>query len=239
MTQETLKNPSVVTIPDPTGLDLAIYYLQTRIAQLEWLQKSFGRAFTMPVRVREEKRLEPMVYQGGGEYYNVMPNDALRSYSFWRVRGKRGVNEWVPLNNHGNFFLSDTVDLIVWCDLKAVDPSKDYNFKEVLIRDVFRYLDDLNNVVVTGVFDDKVEDIFSGYTLQPNHRDMLMFPYTAFRVEMTVSYGVECDPAMIPVPAGPLPIQATEGDMIMFINGKWQKISLQYLQTKLQDVPIG
>lgn len=195
MTTETLKNPSVPTIPNPIGVDLVIAQLQASLATLTWLQKSFGRAQTMPRTVLGQKRIEPMVYQGTQEYYPVMPNDSLKSYSFWRVNGPRVTVDYeANMNTGGRFYFKDQADLIVWIDLKNNDPSKDFVYTELLIQDVLVKLNRDPNVAVVRVWDDKAEDIFKGYTLFENHRDLLMYPYAAFRIETILSYQFQCQP---------------------------------------------
>lgn len=195
MTTETLKNPTVLTIPNPVGIDVAIKALQLDLATLPWLEKSFARAFTIPKQVLNQKRLEPMVYQGTKEYFSVLPHDPLKSYSFFRVNGGRTSEEYAAnLNTGGAFYFKDPVDLIVWVDLNAIDSSKDYIYTEELIQDVLSVLNRDSGVTVARVWDDKVEDIFRGYTLQDLNRDLLMYPYAAFRIEMYLQYQFECKP---------------------------------------------
>lgn len=192
MTNETLKNPTVVTTPSVTGIDLAIKNLQTALASLPWLEKSFGRAWMLPINKGNEKVLEPHVYQGDGEYNSVMPNDALKSYSFWRVNGSRNLNEYEPLVNYGNFMLTDPVDVIFWFNMQAIDSTKNYIFKEELIKDVLNILSQDPNAFVLRIWDDKADDIFRGYTLSKSHRDSLMYPFGAFRIEMNLRYQFSC-----------------------------------------------
>lgn len=194
MTTETLKNPSVPTITNPIGIDAAIQRLQVFLGTLAWIEKSFGRAWSIPVEVLGKKTVEPMVYQGTKEYYPVLPNDALKAYSFFRVIGSRNTEEYAAnLNTGGAYIFNDPVDLIVWGDLKAIDPSKDYVFKEELIRDVMNKLNLDTNVQVVRVWDDKIEDVFRGYNLEGTNRGLLMYPYTAFRIEMNLKYQFKCD----------------------------------------------
>jgi hypothetical protein len=204
MTTETLKNPTIPTLPDPIGIDFAIQRLQQSIGTLEWLGKSFGRAWTIPRQVLNEKVVEPMCYQGTKEYYPVLPNDALKSYSFWRVSGGRSAEEYRPnMNTGGAFIFKDSVDLIVWVNLKRIDPTKNYIFKEELIRDVMVKLNRDPNVEVVRVYDDKADEIFKGYSLKPQHRDLLMYPFDAFRIEMFLSYQFVCNAiSVIPEPEG-------------------------------------
>jgi hypothetical protein len=189
MINTTTKNPVVVTIPSPVGIDLAV---QNALAVLPWLEKSFGRAWMFPQHIGNDKVMMPCVYQGGKEYYCVMPNDSLRGYSFWRVNGARSFDEYVPLSNYNGYEFTDPVDLIVWVNLKQADPTKDYVFTEELIRQVVGILDQDPNCYLKKVWDEKAEDIFKGYSLKDTHRDLLMFPYAAFRIEMELKYVIQC-----------------------------------------------
>lgn len=193
MTNEVYNNPSVPVIPSPIGLDKAIAYLQGRIATLPWITKSFGRARDIPSNVGGKKVVEPMVYQGGGEYYSALPNDSLVAYSFFRVTGERKFNEYTAGGNEGSYLMTDPVDLIVWGNLKAIDSTKDYVFTEELIKNVLDILSADPNVVVTGIVDEDVSDIFRGIPMNDTKRDLLMYPYMAFRVSLNLSYTLtEC-----------------------------------------------
>lgn len=200
MTNETLKNPTAIVLPNAVGIDLAIKKIQMKLALLPWLEKAFGRAWTLQRTVQGEsgniKRIEPMVYQGTSEYYPVLPNDSLKSYCFFRAKSGRtmtpGQNE--SGTAYGNYYLTDPVEIIFWFNLQDIDSSKNYIFKEELIRDVLAKLDTETNVRVEKIWDDRVEDIFSGYTLYPEHRDLLMYPFGAFKFDLTLSYLFTCTP---------------------------------------------
>lgn len=192
MTNETLKNPSVVTIPNPVGIDLAIQNIQIALGALTWLEKSFARSWNMNRIVSGEKRIEPVVYQGSSEYYPALPNDALKSFSFFVAPGPRNTQEYNANVAAGTFFFNDTVSVIFWVNLQQIDPTKDYIFKEELIKDVLGILNKDSNVIVSKVWDDRVEDIYKGFTLFPTHRDLLMYPFSAFRIEMDLSYQFNC-----------------------------------------------
>ena len=193
MTTETLKNPTVDTIDEPIGIEAAIKEVQLSLAALPWLTKSFGRAWTLPTTSPAGKTVyEPKVYRGNEEYYPVLPNDALNAFSFWRVNG-RSSKDWVAGMNPGsNYIFEDPCDLIVWFNMKAIDPYSNYIFKERLIRDVLNRLTRFSRITVSKVWDDKIEDIYRGYAVQEAHRDLVMYPFGAFRVEMTLGYQFAC-----------------------------------------------
>lgn len=193
MTTETLKDPTAAAHPNPVDLEASIEVVRLNMAQLPWLQKSFGRAREMVSKSPDNRDIvrEPKVYQYGGEYYPCLPNDALASYSFLRVRGERDMLDYAA--NAPTLQGSAPVDLIVWVNLQQLDPSKDYIFTDELIGDVLRTLNQMSEVQhVNRVIDERADDIFSGYTLELAHRDLLMYPYQAFRIEMLLGFEVSC-----------------------------------------------
>ena len=190
MTTENLKNPSVIVQPNPVDLDLAIATIQQGLGSLAWLEKIFGRAKEVTrVMPDNSRKREPMVYQGGKEYYPVLPNDALKAYCFFRS-SSRGFDEFLPFA-YSQYSRSD-LDLIVWANLKKVDAAKDYIFTEELLNEVIGVLGKVPDLEVIGVFDDRPEDIFSGYNINPTHRELLMYPYQAFRVALNLRFKVAC-----------------------------------------------
>ena len=191
MTTENLKNPSVPTLTNPVGIDEPIQRAQILMGGLSWLQKSFGRAKTHPSTVNDKtNRPEPKVYQGGGEYYPVVANDALSSYSFFRVPSFRQFDDYAPNTVH--IPQRTKVDWICWGNLKAIDSSRDDLFTEELLDEALNLINTNPDVVMQKVWDDKPEDIFKGYALEPNHRDLLMHPYFAFRFEFDLCYYTKC-----------------------------------------------
>lgn len=205
-TTHTLKNPQVIPVPNYIDLDRAIEDVRLALADIPWLEKPFHKAKEIPQPNPDGKggilRI-PMVYLSGKEYYPVMPNDALRSHSFFRIRGPKQFIDYSYSSAEPN--LVAPLDLIVWVNLKKItgfstfDSSfdftfglPDYNYLEVLERDVIQVLNQRSEVSLLRIWDDRAADIFSGYTLDETQRDLLMFPYQAFRVELDLSYSMIC-----------------------------------------------
>lgn len=184
MTSENLKNPTIYTAPSipKVGIDLELEAMRLKLAALPWLQKAFGRAWSKPRTLDGKTVLEPLLYQGGAEYYPALPNDNLKSYSFFRVNSPR-------VNTEGSWFV-DPVDLIVWVNLKEIAPTIDWIFTESLINDVINLFDD--GWSLNKIYDDKVTDIFSGYDTRDLHQGLLMYPYKGFRMDISVTYQFLC-----------------------------------------------
>jgi hypothetical protein len=205
-TTHTLKNPTVITNPIYIDLDKAIEDLRVAIAAVPWLEKPFHRAKEIPLPNPDGKGgiiRVPMVYQSGKEYYPVMPNDALRSYSFFRTRGPKEFVDYSYSAPEPEMLAP--MDLIVWVNLgrlngfSTFDPTfdftfgaPDYNYLEILERDIVKFLNGYSQISIKRIWDDRVSDIFSGYTLNETQRDLLMFPYQAFRIEFDLSYSMIC-----------------------------------------------
>ena len=185
MTDANYKNPKVIAIPNPVNLDKAIFNIQTILSGLPWIEKVFGRAKILPTSdIEGTQKLEPMVYQGTSEYYSVLPNDALRSYCFFRVNGYRDVSD--------EAYHETRLDLIFWVNLRSIDGSKDYIYTEELIKAVVDLLQNAPGVEVLKVIDEKAEEIFKGYSLNTKQRDLLYYPFEAFRIEMNVQFENNC-----------------------------------------------
>ncbi len=221
------KNPSAPATPNPKGLDAKINELQTALSGLSWLQKSFGRAKIIPTKLGGKKLLQPMVYQGEKDYYPVLPNDALNSYSFFRVWGNRANPEQSKFANAPIDVV--TLDLIFWVNLEAIDNTKDYIYTEDLITEV-RDLLKTQNVTVKTVSDEKTEDIFRGYTLNTDHRDLLMKPYQAWRIELEVSYSIDCN-VFVPPPCPP----PSDWDGLVAQLGRGYRFPSNFATTSYRD----
>lgn len=186
LTSQNLKNPGIFTPPvSAEGLDVIIEAIRARLATLVWLPKAFGLAWTKPRDLGGKIVLEPLLYQTRGEYYPALPNDSLKAYSFFRKAGARKTGD-------STFWFNDPIDLIVWVDLKAINPAVDWIYTENLLSDVLEILDEFEEVNVTTVFDDKVSDIFAGYDLREIKQGLLLYPYAGFRISMTLTYEFAC-----------------------------------------------
>jgi hypothetical protein len=87
-------NPEILTIDNATGLDAVIKSIQTDLATIPWLQKSFGRAWEFTEKQESRVVRVPKVYQGESEYLNVLPNDHLSAQSFIMADGPEEWTEY-------------------------------------------------------------------------------------------------------------------------------------------------
>jgi len=182
--------PSAPVQQNPVGFDEVMVYYQLLFSNLMWSNhKSFGRAYEQPFN--NAKNRVPKIYQGGKEYYDPLPHDALDSYSFLMARSpERRVDE------EG---LERDVSVVFWFDLRKVLPGIDNPSVESLRLEVEQMIKESMYVgSINGFYDERIEDIFFGYIedelLEDNQ--YLMFPYAGFRIDFVAAYPVPCGPPL-------------------------------------------
>lgn len=181
------------------GLDAPIEAVRFALSELTWISKSFGRAMTFrepDINTGKLKRT-PKVYEESGEYINVLPNDSIFSSgvaasSFIRLSGPERYESYEP--NTGSI-KSARLSVIIWGDLKKIDPSKDYVFTEYLKAQIEAKIKDVHYVSeIIEWYDENIDDVFAGYDLDEEitRTEYLMYPYAGIRVDLTVNYPEAC-----------------------------------------------
>lgn len=191
-------NPTVLVPSAPTGLDNVIESIRLNLAQLTWLEKSFGRAWEFKeTDVSGNIVVIPKVFQGRsdgnreGEYLNVLPNDSLNAQSFIAAKGPEN---WSQFNRFEGSMKERKISIIFWVNLKEIDVSKNYIFIDELKGQVEQILSRLPDVKqIDAYYDEKAEDIFHGYSVKEVKTQYLMYPYAGMRFDLTVAYPEVCD----------------------------------------------
>ena len=181
-----IANPKVFSILDPKGIDAKIVEINNSLSTLTYIEKLFGRAYLLS----QESQLVPKVYQGSKEYFNVLPNDALKCFSFFEANKPRENELYTdPLDRIDS--LSTEISMIVFGNYEKIDRTKGYPFSEEIIIDILRVLATNNGVVVNRVYDTSIEDIYSNYKLLEDQKLLLHYPYFALKFDMDVTYNIK------------------------------------------------
>lgn len=192
-------NPSILAITAPQGIDKVIESIRVDLSALAWLAKSFGRAWEFKEPDAENPTIIhkiPKVWQGKdvttttGEYLPVLPNDHLQSQSFIACKNAEVWTEYTRATGNPK---ERPLSIIFWFNLKLIDPTKDYIFTDVLKKDVEKILKANEHIKsINSFFDEKVEEVFEGYTINDALTQYLMYPYSGFRFDVTAAYWEEC-----------------------------------------------
>lgn len=188
------RNPEPYIYVNPQGLNKACQTIQLRLqTDLSWLGKSFGRAFKIHREGGSEMLKEmtrPHSYAGNGEYYELMPNDSLKSFSFMAPISKGETLDYEQ--NTISQFIQRKVALIFWGNLKKIEDDYDNElFIEELIHDVLKSLKKISFIDnVRSVEDEDITEIFKPFTSDKFHQ-ALFYPYFALRFELDLTYYLE------------------------------------------------
>ena len=124
----------------------------------------------------DEEGTFPEVYMNDGtkKSERIFPHGS--SISFFEVNDIEQIED--------TEFFGVGLSLVVWADLTKVEPSKTYNYRAELITDVKKVLDDHSAYDMSV----QLKDVFSEYSqLEKLNNQNSMLPYTAFRINFTVS----------------------------------------------------
>lgn len=206
--------PIAPLLAEPVGLDAEIQRLQILLLEeLDWLQVSYGKAYRGSRKVDKKTFYFPEVYDASREYRDVLPNDNVRSQSFFYPTGPAVNPEQEPTPNTLGF--KQSVDLIVWANLERIDAAKKYRFEHELLLDVMRVLNEDGGLRILRVFHAN-EDVFRGFSLELVPEKALRQPYCGFRIQLELERSnVLCEADLIPGDA----IRTSDGGYILTRGG--------------------
>lgn len=174
-----------------SGLDALIEDIRTELAALPWMEKSFGRAFELPNRNTSALDIAPHVYLGNREYFNVMPNDQYKSYSFVIGRGAGTKTDEGAQSYSVQTRYSKQIDIHGYFNLDKIDPAKDYIYTEELVKDMLDSLTRVRGLIVDAYYCETIRDVYAAYTLKEIDRDLLYAPFAGARITATAYYKLE------------------------------------------------
>lgn len=189
------KNPSTPLIPSPVNLDRPIQALQQEFAnELIWLEKSFGRTWLAYKKRNGRDFFYPAGWAGQNEdQHNLLCNDNLDSYSFFKIEDPQDVLEYVPFQKNR---ICLNVNIIFWLHLERVDPTATYRNTEVYkvqITDVIKnfVFPESATLEILSIYEE-ARNIYRGYTIALIDNQVLTYPHVGFRFECRLCYKEDC-----------------------------------------------
>ena len=191
------KVPKVPIFAQLLGTEKRCQQLQQKIAELDWLEYSFGLCKRVTIEVGEEVEQAPVVYVGTHADSLDMrpwPSDEWNSYAFWDIvepsEFDYGTNE-AGKRQYPQVF--QTVALIVCLNNKQISEGQDYNITHSICRnELIQKLNFANiykgNFNITTITENKPVEVFDGYDVG----DELMEPRSMLRIEMELNYLQDC-----------------------------------------------
>ena len=191
------KIPKIPIFDELLGTEKRIQQLQQKIAELDWLEYSFGLAKRVIITRNEEEEQAPVVYTGVTSDpldMRLWPDDVYRSYAFWNLIDAAEFEYFDNVNAHRRYpKIQQPVALIVCLDNQKISANQDNNVTHSICRN--ELIEKLNRSNVTGgifeitsIIENLPEVVFDGYDIEDNLHE----PFSLIRVEGVLTFTQDC-----------------------------------------------
>lgn len=178
---------NVPALSDPTGIDKVVTNVQNALAQIDWMEYSFGRAYKRKELRNQQGYYAPFVYQAKREYLNVEPQDDVTAYCFTEVSDSRSVRQYDT--HRKDWFQDQNISVVVFANLELIDNQDDSIFTEKLIEEVAYMLNSVSQIASIDTIEEGLESAFANYDYND---DFIKINYGAFKINCTVSALNDC-----------------------------------------------
>ena len=156
--------PNIPLINDPKGLYIPIQDIQNRLGLLNWVEYSFGRAFTRKEPREETTYIAPKVYAGNKEYLIVEPRDDVSAFTFIELNGDETINDWETQGINRGYNSTQNISVVMFANLRKIDTDRDYIFDEELKLDLLKQIKDSPYVVTINSIERGLSNVWSPYS---------------------------------------------------------------------------
>jgi len=191
------KIPNIHIFEHLLGTEKRVQQLQQKIAELDWLEYSFGLAKRVTLESDNDLQLAPVVYTGTrADSLDVRPwpSDEWKSYAFWDLIDAAEFDYGDNIAGRRKYpQVIQGVALIVCLNNKRISEGQDYNVTHSICRneliEKINFANIYKGVVnITGMVENNPEDVFEGYDVDDN----LMEPRSMIRLEIELNYLQDC-----------------------------------------------
>ena len=189
------KIPKIPLFSSLEGIEKRVQDLQQNIAELDWLEYSFGLAKKVNLGNDDEEDIAPVVYTGVRSDpldMRMWPDDVYKAYSFWELIEANEFLYFDNVNAARRFpKIQQPLALIVCLDNKKISQDQNYNVTHSVCRE--ELINKLNNKNISnGIYQvtavlQNVAEVFADYEV----RD-LTEPYSCLRIEGLLTYTKDC-----------------------------------------------
>lgn len=192
--------PNAIPAP-PLAVGPVQELLQHFAAVLPWLSDGYGLVQTGVLN--DGKSRIPQVYMQDGGLYSVdiYPDQRMQALCWFERDGKSTIAWTDPMHLAGDW--THPLAVVVWLNLKLIDPACAYDFTEELLADFLTHgllKSPLGPRLTFEEVEQRNAEVFRRYNFPPERQQLLMHPYSAFRVPFTVTQ--RYDPCAPPFAAG-------------------------------------
>ena len=189
------KIPKIPIFDSLVGIEKRVQGLQQNIAELDWLEYSFGLSKRVELGAGDDLHEAPVIYTGvHSDPLSMMmwPNDVYKAYAFWELLEADEFQYFDNVSAMRRFpKVVQPLALIVCLDNDKISPGQDRNVTHSICR--MELINKLNSKNTTsGIFTiasvlQNTDGVFDGYDMRP-----LTEPYSCLRIEGTLTYTQDC-----------------------------------------------
>lgn len=192
------KIPNIPIFEHLLGTEKRVQDLQQKIAELDWLEYSFGLVKRVTVEQGEDTFQVPVAYIGINHDpidMRMWPSDTWKSYAFWDLMDASEFLYFDNVNARRRYpKIQQPVALIVCLDNQKISHSQDNNVTHSICRNELIEKLNTTNVIsggvfeITGIRENLPLEVFDGYDVL----DELMEPNSMIRIEGVLKYTQDC-----------------------------------------------
>ena len=191
------KIPKIPIFDSLVGVEKRVQDLQQKIAELDFLEYSFGLAKRITIERNEDIEQAPVVYTGINSDpvdMRMWPDDTIKSYAFWDIIDPAEFLYFDNVNARRRYpKIEQPVALIVCLNNKKISQRQDYNVTHSVCRnEIIKKLNTtgISNGIfqITAITENRPIEVFDGYDVEDN----LMNPHSCMRIEGVLTYTHDC-----------------------------------------------
>jgi len=180
---------------NPKLFDKEVLKIQEALADVfPWLDYSLGICETLTEVKKGRKYTTPNIYDGRGQYTQIMPCEELGNFSFFTLRDPQEMGK-------GSNLVKSPFSLIIWYDTRKVSlPSDERNTEEVKGQ-ILGVLNQLRfpTLQINRIYE-KPQNVFADFSYEHTDNQFLMSPYAGLRIDGTIEARIPC---FVPTPLHP------------------------------------
>ena len=163
-----------------------LYSVGPPVTGLPWIERVYGLAKR---KTDKDGKTFPIVENGQGGYTQMQFDDRFVGTCFFYQKDPETASD-----NFTGSRESSTLSLIVFADLRKIDSSRKYHFEEQLIAEVKSIIINAGaSLSITNTYKE-IDNVLNEFSGSARDIQNMLYPRTAFRIDMNVSYPVYCGP---------------------------------------------
>ena len=191
------KTPKIPIFSELLGTEKRVQDLQQKIAEMDWLEYSFGLAKRLTIETDEDQLFYPAVYTGTKSDpldMRLWPQDNWKSYAFWDLIDPTEFLYFDNVNARRRYpKVQAPVALIVCLNNELISHNQAYHLTHSICKN--ELVNKLNNnnassgiFQIASIIENKPLDVFVDYDVEDN----LMDPHSCLRIEGVLTYTHDC-----------------------------------------------